>query len=85
MVDKTCEWHTLEYDTWGTRCGNTHEFFYDGPKENGHKYCPYCGRKIVVIESESKKSVLYPEIKQVKAKHGKTTIRPEFPVFYDDM
>jgi len=37
-----------------------------------------------VIESESKKSVLYPEIKQVKAKQGETTIRPEFPVVYEE-
>jgi len=71
---------------WETYCGNAHEFFADGPVENSYKYCPYCGRRIVIIESEDhdQEKVLYPEIKQMKASRGTTTIRPEFPVFYGE-
>jgi len=73
---------------WETDCGNAHEFFADGPEQNGYKFCPYCGRRIVVIESETywpgRKEDLYPGSWQAEVKHGTTTIRPEFPVHYDE-
>jgi len=34
---------------WETDCGNAHEFFADGPAENMYRFCPYCGRRIVVV------------------------------------
>lgn len=46
-----CEW-TLDAwingDSWDTSCAEKHLFSADGPKENGYKYCPYCGRPLVV-------------------------------------
>ena len=48
------------------------------------KYCPYCGGKIVVIESETYVSSREEDLYSSQAKQGKTTIRPEFPVFYEE-
>ena len=47
-----CEWQepdVMSEGIWETDCGNAHEFFVDGPVENGYKFCPYCGRRIVVV------------------------------------
>ena len=57
MNDKenaVCKW-TEVLDTWygiyyETECGEVNEFMNDGPKENGYKYCPYCGKKIELNE-----------------------------------
>lgn len=51
---KKCKWKVEvtilgdNTDTWATSCDNMFEFFNDGPKENGFKYCPYCGGEIEV-------------------------------------
>ena len=46
---KQCKW---KYDEWGevwrTECENAQEFLEGGVKDNRYKFCPYCGRKIVV-------------------------------------
>ena len=43
-VPKTCSW---TYDTtcekYDTQCGHAWCFMEDGVKENGVKYCPFCG------------------------------------------
>lgn len=31
---------------WETSCDNSYEFFTDGPKENKHKFCCYCGKSV---------------------------------------
>lgn len=45
----TCEW---KYDSdtcsWDTECGEKHQFTNDGPKENNHHFCPYCGALLTV-------------------------------------
>ena len=38
---------------WVTECGKTHAFALGGPYENGHYYCPYCGKAIKIFEEEN--------------------------------
>lgn len=45
--NRTCDWaFDDKHCKYDTGCGNAHQFTVDGPKENNHKFCPYCGRKI---------------------------------------
>ena len=42
----TCRWTNVmceDYDVWDTECGQAHQFETDGPAENLHTFCPYCG------------------------------------------
>ena len=43
-----CEWAQDDEGNWGTSCGNLHAFIDDGPVENNHKFCPYCGGRLEV-------------------------------------
>lgn len=50
-INSVCEW---KYDEdlcfYETSCGNG-QYFTDGKVEqNKYKYCPFCGRKIKVVE-----------------------------------
>ena len=49
--DDVCEWkyNDTEY-YWESSCDHLHIFMSDGPKENNYEYCPYCGKKIKVVE-----------------------------------
>lgn len=44
-----CRWRD-DGEAWWTDCGEAHTFFTDGPAENYHRYCPYCGRVIEEVE-----------------------------------
>ena len=44
----TCDWAQDDEGNWGTSCGNLHAFIEDGPSENNHKFCPYCGGRLEV-------------------------------------
>ncbi len=49
---ETCDW-TLDDrhgNKWDTTCGNAFQLETDGPKENGMKFCCYCGRRLRAIE-----------------------------------
>ncbi len=54
-----CDWSQLPegvytYDnTWVTSCGDEFILNEGAPKENGFKYCPYCGDKIKEIDYET--------------------------------
>src|SRR5690606_3775335 len=50
----SCTW-TQDADDgfWYTECGNAYEFMEDGPEENNHKFCPYCGGQIKEIAREA--------------------------------
>lgn len=43
-----CEWklEDSESNLYVTECENRRLIFEGTPKENGYRYCPYCGRKI---------------------------------------
>jgi hypothetical protein len=44
-----CEWVLDDIDgKWDTGCGEAFFFEVDGPAENGMRYCPYCGKRLVV-------------------------------------
>ena len=48
-IAATCEWVQDDEGNWGTSCGNLHAFIEDGPSENNHKFCPYCGGRLEVV------------------------------------
>lgn len=44
-----CVWEEIgEHSVYITGCGNRFEIIEGIPRENGMKYCPYCGDKITV-------------------------------------
>ena len=51
ISDDVCEskYNDTEY-YWESSCDHLHIFMSDGPKENEYKFCPYCGKKIKVVE-----------------------------------
>lgn len=48
--ENVCRWRptTVEEweDVWETDCGQRHQFFVDGPKENNCRFCCYCGKPL---------------------------------------
>lgn len=46
-TEPVCVW-TLDRDNWGdswdTACGEKYVFIDGGPRENGQRFCGYCGR-----------------------------------------
>ena len=49
-----CAWVLDDEDnnTWATTCGNMYVFMEGGPVENDMRYCPYCGKRILVTQEE---------------------------------
>lgn len=46
----TCVWkEDPDSDSWDGACGNKWSFINDGPKENGVKFCQYCGKHVVAF------------------------------------
>lgn len=47
-----CEWMVCdeEANVYDTSCRNPHILIEGTPRENNYKYCPYCGKKIKVVE-----------------------------------
>ena len=43
-----CEWRDTE-DYWETECGEAFVIEADTPKENGMKFCPFCGGELVEV------------------------------------
>ena len=52
ISDDVCEWMLCdgEANVYDTSCGNPHILIEGTPRENNYKYCPYCGKKIKVVE-----------------------------------
>lgn len=48
-----CSWSEDGYGVWSTECREVHSFEIDGDgqKENLYKFCPYCGKPVVVSET----------------------------------
>lgn len=46
--DDYCRWTYSDDDDcyWMTDCGEEFSFIYGGPKENGMKFCAYCGKRL---------------------------------------
>lgn len=48
-----CVWtYDDSNDCWETGCNNVSAVIEGTPKDNGMKYCPYCGRKLEEIINE---------------------------------
>ena len=48
---RTCEWiheETTWSNYWETQCGDAFEFTDGNPKNSLWKFCPYCGKEIIV-------------------------------------
>lgn len=49
-VQHECRWtHDADTESWDTGCGEKFHFETDGPKENGQKFCGYCGGKLIEV------------------------------------
>jgi hypothetical protein len=65
LVNDTCEWSIEDDDTnsWQSGCGHTFWFETGDPKENGLKFCAYCGRNLTsraLDAAESGKNTALP-------------------------
>lgn len=51
-TNDVCKWRLCdeELNVYDIRCRNPHILFKGTPKENNYKFCPYCGKKIKVVE-----------------------------------
>ena len=52
VADDVCERRLCdeEANVYDTSCRNPHILIEGTPKENNYEYCPYCGKKIKVVE-----------------------------------
>lgn len=50
--DDVCEWRLCdeEANVYDTSCRNPHILIEGTPKVNNYEFCPYCGKKIKVVE-----------------------------------
>ncbi len=49
LPSEVCEWKEDEDGNWGTSCGNLYCIIEGMPKENGMKFCCYCGKLLKEI------------------------------------
>ena len=52
VTDDSCEWRLCdeEANVYDTSCRNPHILIEGTPRENNYSYCPYCGKKIKVVD-----------------------------------
>ena len=51
VSDDVCEWKYNDSEYYfESSCKHLHIFMSDGPEENEYRFCPYCGKKIKVVE-----------------------------------
>ena len=43
---KPCTWTEDADGNWESGCGDLFGFMPDGPRQNGFRYCPYCGKAL---------------------------------------
>ena len=48
---RECLWAPDADGYWKTACGHGHTFITDGPPENNHRFCCYCGGRISMKEN----------------------------------
>lgn len=48
----SCKWEYDDDDFWEASCGDAFMFADAGPFENNFKFCPYCGKPLVVEENK---------------------------------
>ena len=50
MLLTECIWTPDSDGTFETACGNAFVFGDGGPRENGARFCPYCGRPLTAVD-----------------------------------
>lgn len=52
VADDVCEWRLCdeEANVYDTSCRNPHILINGTPEENNYRFCPYCGKKIKVVD-----------------------------------
>ena len=51
VPDNVCEWKYNDSEYYfESSCKHLQIFMSDGPEENEYRFCPYCGKKIKVVE-----------------------------------
>ena len=57
-----CVWNYVEDGIWETGCGEMFQFFPETPtpRDNGFRFCPYCGRSITVSDWHLAEGILSP-------------------------
>ena len=52
-TEQSCEWNLedVESNLYVTGCENRELIFEGTPEENGYKYCPYCGKRIKLVDA----------------------------------
>ena len=51
VSDDVCEWKYNDSEYYfESSCKHLHIFMSDDPKENEYRFCPYCGKKIKVVD-----------------------------------
>lgn len=52
ISDDVCKWRLCDEgaNVYDTSCKNPHILIEGTPEENNYSYCPYCGKKIEVVE-----------------------------------
>lgn len=50
--EEVCEWRLCdeEANVYDTTCRNPHILLEGSPMDNKYEFCPYCGKKIKVVE-----------------------------------
>lgn len=46
-MEETCKWKNKNNEIWDSECNERFIFNCDTPLENGFKFCPYCGKKLI--------------------------------------
>ena len=64
ISDDMCEWHCDEYGRYHTEC---HSLADNDPLE--YTYCPYCGKKIKVVEQMNTRKVDKSKKSNIKCEH----------------
>ena len=47
--EATCTWTGDDDGLWTTECGHAYSFVWDGPEDNGQKFCGYCGKRLIQV------------------------------------
>jgi len=56
--EKECEWtEDIDYEYFATSCGEAYCLLGGTLEDNKHKYCPFCGRRIVLKEQDKSISI----------------------------
>jgi len=64
--NQACQWKYCEHEcSWDTQCDNKYQFTNDGPKENGYKFCPGCGKPVALAGDREPATIETAETKHV--------------------